>query len=95
MRLGVAYLCVLGALCGETAAADPAQRFVYPGKDGKLVYDRDARGNRVPDFSHAGYAGGGVAIPDVPVRVTVPPTKGENGPRIQAAVDHVAGLPAT
>ena len=31
----------------------------------------DARGNRVPDFSHAGY-GGGAAIPDVPVRVVVP-----------------------
>jgi hypothetical protein len=47
-----------------------------------------------PDFSHSGYGGGGVLIPDVPVRVVVAPGKGDNGPRIQAAIDYVSRLPA-
>jgi hypothetical protein len=72
-------------------AADPARRFVRPGEDGRLVYAADPRGNRIPDFSHAGYAGGAV-LPDVPVRVVVPPGSGDNGARIQAAIDFVAGL---
>ncbi|MBA4065621.1 MAG: pectate lyase [Isosphaera sp.] len=73
------------------AGADPERRYVHPGPDGRLAYPADARGNRVPDFSHAGY-GGGAAIPDVPVRAVVAPGKGDAGPRIQAAIDHVAGL---
>ena len=38
--------------------------------------------------------GGGVAIPDVPVKVVVSPAEGDNGPRIQAAIDLVARQPA-
>ncbi len=84
---------VLLAVAGTLAAADPAKRFVYPAADGTLSYDADERGNRVPDFSHCGYGGGGVALPAVPVRFVVPPAAGDNGPRIQAALDHVARLP--
>jgi hypothetical protein len=79
-------------LARPAGAADPALRLVHPGADGRLVYVADPRGNRIPDFSHAGY-GGGAAIPDVPVRVVVPPRPGDNGPRIQAAIDYVSGLP--
>ena len=43
------------------------------GKDGRLAYDADERGNRVPDFSRCGYAGGDRAIPEAPVRVVVEP----------------------
>jgi hypothetical protein len=66
------------------------------GAGNKLVYDTDDRGNRIPDFSHAGYQGGGGSIPDVPVRIVVAPAKGEgdNTARIQAALDYVATLPA-
>jgi hypothetical protein len=67
--------------------------YVDVGKDGRLVYETDPRGNRIPDFSHAGYRGGGVPIPDVPVRVTVAPSNGDEGARIQAAIDYVSGLP--
>jgi hypothetical protein len=59
-----------------------------------LDYEADRRGNRIPDFSHCGYQGGGVPIPDVPVRVVVAPAKGDSGSRIQAALDYVARLPA-
>src|SRR5262245_17430454 len=87
-------LIALAVLLGPSArAADPAKRFVYPGPDSRLVYDADARGNRIPDFSCAGYAGG-AAIPDVPVRVVVPPAPGDNADRIHAAIDHVSKLPS-
>ncbi len=46
------------------------------------------------DFSVCGYAGGGVRIPDVPVRVAVPPGRGDSTARIQAAIDHVSRLRA-
>jgi hypothetical protein len=66
---------------------------VHPGKDGKLVYAADERGNRIPDFSHAGYGGGGIAIPDLPVKAEVKPGDGDDGARIQAAIDQVSKLP--
>src|SRR5262245_66148884 len=70
--------CHLVTLSSAAAGGGP-RRFVSPG-DGKLVYEADGRGNRVPDFSHCGYRGGGVATPDVPVRLVVPPARGDNGP---------------
>jgi hypothetical protein len=60
---------------------------------GALVYNVDTAGNRVPDFSHAGYGGGGVPLPQVPARLRVEPQPGDDGARIQAALDQVAALP--
>src|SRR5262249_34885233 len=80
-------------LWGSTQPQKGPRRFVSQGTNNKLVYDTDVRGNRIPDFSHAGYQGGGVPIPDAPVRVVVTPGKGDNTARIQAAIDYVAGLP--
>jgi len=65
---------------------------VYPGVDGKLVYVPDAQGNIIPDFSNAGYGGGGVPIPYVPVKETVWGVEGDATPVIQAAIDHVSAL---
>lgn len=89
-----AAVCVLLAAARIAAAADPSARFVYPGPSARLVYDADARGNRIPDFSHCGCRGGGVAIPEATVQVVVPPRAGDSTARIQAAIDHVARLPA-
>ncbi|MBC7931152.1 MAG: pectate lyase, partial [Rubrivivax sp.] len=66
---------------------------VKSGADGKLVYRRDAQGNRVIDFSHAGYGGGGEAIPAVPVKMYVGPEGGNHRRRIQAAIDLVSAMP--
>src|SRR5262249_28579773 len=52
----------------------------------------DSQGNRIPDFSHCGYAGGDRSIPDAPVRVAVPPGRGDSTERIQKAIDYVASL---
>ncbi len=66
-------------------------KLVYPGPDGRLVYVPDEKGNIIPDFSHCGYMGGGVALPDVPVAMTVQPQAGgDDTARLQAAIDDVS-----
>ena len=76
--------------------ADARQRgrskWVYPDANGRLQYTADARGNRIMDFSHAGYKGGGVRIPDVRVARSVKPIAGDNTAQIQAAIDEVSKL---
>jgi len=71
---------------------------VYPGGDGKLVYEKHAnsaesnKDNIIIDYSNCGYRGGGVAIPDVPVKMTVYPMYGDDRSRIQDAINYVSGL---
>jgi hypothetical protein len=86
-------MAVLLAPTWSTAAEKPPP-LVALGPGGELVYAADERGNRIPDFSHSGYQGGGVPLPDVPARVAVAPAEGDSGPRIQAAIDYVSRLPA-
>lgn len=74
------------------AAAHSA--WVYPGKDGKLVYKTTPAGDKIMDFSHAGYMGGGVALPTVPVVKNVKPTGTPDATAlIQSAIDEVAAMP--
>ena len=78
------------------AAAEPGRsEWVFFGPDGKLVYKTTPAGDRIMDFSHAGYMGGGVALPDVPVKRTVQPRGGaaDDTAVIQAAIDEVAAMP--
>jgi len=50
--------------------------------------------DQIMDFSHAGYRGGGVALPAVSTKVTLSPAaSGDDTPRIQAALDQVAAMP--
>ena len=71
----------------------PQSQWVYPGPDGKLIYRPTPRGDRIMDFSFAGYRGGGVALPDVPVARTVQPAGADDAAAIQAAIDSVSSLP--
>lgn len=71
----------------------PTTSRVYPGVDNKLVYVADSSGNTIPDFSHAGYKGGGVTIPTVPVKATLWPILGDNTNHIQKVIDSVSALP--
>ena len=91
----ISILCaLLVALIGEGGRRIAADEFaVQPGDGGKLVYRSDERGNRIPDFSTCGYAGGDRDIPKVPVRVVVKPGDGDDGARIQAALNEAAALP--
>ncbi len=60
---------------------------------GKLVYVTDGSANRIPDFSHAGYKGGGVELPIVSTVRTISPVAGDNTANIQNAINQVGGLP--
>ncbi|MDP4208622.1 MAG: DUF6298 domain-containing protein [Bacteroidota bacterium] len=64
------------------------------GDEGHLVYAPDAQGNRIPNFSYCGYKASEAPIPNVPVKVVVPVSKGDATVRIQAALDYVASLAA-
>jgi len=76
------------------------QTNVYPaiqlGDDGRLVYFPDYKGNKIMDYSRAGYGGGDTPIPYVPVAVTLHP---HSDPRsdayrmIQDAIDKVSSMP--
>ena len=86
----------LTALAGIAATISVAARQSPPpvtlDRDGRLHYVSDENGNRVPDFSFAGYRGGGVPLPQVVARVTVSPAEGDATARIQAAIDEVSAL---
>lgn len=90
-------LLLFAVATGLAIAGDPQPRaksqWVHPGPDGKLVYKTLPTGDRIMDFSHAGYMGGGVALPSVPVKKTVEPAVGDATARIQAAIDEVSALP--
>ena len=68
-------------------------KLVYPGTNDRLIYTPDEKGNIIPDFSYAGYMGGGVRLPDVPVKVTVEPGKGDDAARIQEAIEKASAWP--
>ena len=49
--------------------------------------------NTIPDFSYAGYMGGGVSLPtDISIEATVSPEEGDDTQRIQDAIDLVEAL---
>jgi autotransporter-associated beta strand protein len=67
--------------------------WVFPGVSGRMLHQPDAMGNRILDFTAAGYRGGTVRIPEVPVKVTISPVTGDDGASIQAAINQVKALP--
>ena len=60
---------------------------------GKLVYRTLPRGDHIVDFSYAGYMGGGVVLPRVPVALNVQPSGGDDTAAIQHAIDEVSTMP--
>src|SRR4051794_21438739 len=66
--------------------------WVQFGANNTLTYHADNMTNRLPDFSYAGYMGGGVALPTVPVKQTIGPVGGDNTASIQSAINTVSGL---
>jgi hypothetical protein len=78
--------------CGS--AILPAQsHWVHIGPGGKLVYAHAPKGDRIADFSSAGYEGGGVALPQVPTKRTVTPSAADDTKAVQDAIDEVSALP--
>ncbi len=93
------------ALAGDGAAAETCAallgsgdggattKWAQVGPDGKLSYATLPTGERLLDFSGAGYMGGGVAIPVATVAQTVKPSGADDTGAIQGALDAVAKLP--
>ena len=80
------------AAAANTSAGETGGRsqWVYLAADGRLTNRTLTNGDRIMDFSSAGYLGGGVAIPLVPVKVTVSPSGGDDTAPIQEAINQVS-----
>jgi len=66
----------------------------YDKASAKLTYNADpVSGEKIADFSVAGYKGGGVALPQVDVKKTIEPVSGDNAKHIQDAIDELGRLP--
>lgn len=87
-------LGVLLIVCIQFQKTDPAysqnSADVIELRQNRLHYYSDAEMNRIPDFSHAGYMGGGVELPEVAARKTIGPVEGDNTSHIQRAIDEVS-----
>ena len=87
-------LAPLAAVSEDNATSSLLDRqWVAAGSNGKLEYKTTPKGDRIMDFSHAGYMGGGVALPALRVKKEVAPSGGDDSAAIQAAVDEVSALP--
>ncbi|WP_052573558.1 hypothetical protein [Haloferula sp. BvORR071] len=94
MRLSfIPGIATCALLIAKVHAAPPQSSWVNLAADGRLLYTRDALGNRIPDFGDCGYMAGRVPIPEVPVKATVKPGEGDDRAAIQAAIDQVSALP--
>jgi len=90
--LALLFLVTSFCFAQKTKPIEPPKP-VFKGKDGKLAYTPDAEGNRIPDFSYAGYMAGEKAIPNAAVKVVVPVSKGDATLRLQSAINYVSKLP--
>jgi len=94
------YVLILTILCGGWQPVHAqTSSLVWVGAGGSLIYAPHANTgqtnavNTIPDFSFAGYRGGGIPLPNVPVAETVNPVSGDARTVIQSAIDRVSALP--
>ena len=83
------FLFVPTLLLGQTYYSS----IIYPDSSGQLIYHADKENNYIPNFSHAGYRGGGVPLPEVSIKKIIQPISGDNTQHIQKALDEMATLP--
>jgi hypothetical protein len=90
---------LLGCILSISISNAQTNSLVYEGPDGRLLYGAFANqgktntSNRVPDYSRAGYMGGGTPIPFIPAAVVVTNMPGDDTTLIQNAIDTVEALP--
>lgn len=87
--VALAFVCASNYLPAQAAVQT---NWVREGHGGKLIYAATPKGDRIADFSSAGYEGGGAALPHVPARVTVKPSGEDDTDAIQKAIDQVSAL---
>jgi hypothetical protein len=80
--------------CSARFGSGAVSHWVAYDANGKLSYTPlDSHGNRIMDYSYAGYMGGGVALPTVATMQTLTPSGGDDTAAIQAALDAVGTRP--
>lgn len=78
---------------GNGASTTPTSKWVYYDTNGHLAYKQfGSNGDRIMDFSSAGYGGGEVSLPTATVTRTVSPSGGDDTANIQSAIDAVSAL---
>lgn len=88
-------LCVLflQAILSFCSAAATTNAWVYYDAGGHLAYQTWGNGNKIMDFSTAGYMGGGVALPtNILVKTNLTAGAGDFTVKIQNAISYVGGL---
>lgn len=86
MRITLLYVLLLfGTLISTQAQSD----LIKIDAVGKLSYYPDQNGFVIPDFSYAGYRGGGIDLPHLSVVREISPISGDNTAHIQAAINEV------
>ena len=76
----------------STPETSKSSKWVYSDSRHRLRYRPDERGNRIMDFSYAGFGGGGARLPDVRVALTVNAIGSDNTAQIQASIDAVSRM---
>lgn len=89
-RLSFFLYPAVSLFLSSTAWAQATSAWVYYDSNHQLQYKTDSLGNRIMDFSSAGYEGGGVALPNLHVKVTVNPSGGDDTANIQNAINQVS-----
>lgn len=90
-RIAIVFFAAL--LFGSCSSIAQQSHWIHYCPHGKLVYTYTSKGDRIPDYSYAGYEGGGVALPIVPAKRTVKPSGADDTDAIQSAIDAVSALP--
>src|SRR5262249_31767426 len=80
------------ALAASSASGQATSQWVFVDSSGRLAYQTLPQGDHIMDFSWAGYMGGGVSLPNVPVRQSVSPSGSDDTSAIQAAINAVSAL---
>ncbi|HEY8658988.1 MAG TPA: hypothetical protein VIL78_08115, partial [Hanamia sp.] len=94
MLFHCAFVAIVFFISNAKAQAQNPEKskWAYLNSKGVLTYKTLEGGDRIMDFSYAGYMGGGVEIPSVKVKITLSPTPGDNSDAIQNAIDQVSKM---
>ena len=80
------------SLNAQTIVEQKTSKLFHHAASGRLIYEKDSVGNRLPDFSYAGYHSGEKAIPKVPVVMTLEANQDDNTELIQNALDKLGEI---
>lgn len=84
------FLCLFVLMANSVLAQHGTSALQIQGD--RIDYYSDEEGNRIPDFSHAGYKSGEVELPYYPVKISIGPKPGDDTQRINGAISYAERL---